>query len=352
MGKNGLTRPQTILIIRGGAYGDVLLALSLLPVINKKYPGCSIDFATSLPALLEGNPFIRHCVSLPVDDSLYDLVINLDLAYEKQPHLSIMRSYADVAGVSVDDMQLSLSLPESSIKKADALLSAWPAIPGQKTIALQSSSGFWTKNLPLVAINSIVHLLRESLAVRIFLLGTDSAPPVQGTIDLRGKTDVMTSLAIIAQCDAFIGFDSFLLHGAKSINVPVAVFFGPSNPDLRFPVAATDLVLVSPIACRFCHHRQRPPAFVTVCKKAPFFTRCLDRLLQVSFTMYSRKSTAFSRRFVGVMIKNLATRSASYPTAACMNLFSPDDCASKIIAWINLLPSPAAVPEKRSGRPA
>jgi ADP-heptose:LPS heptosyltransferase len=63
-------------------------------------------------------------------------------------------------------------------------------------------------------------------------LGVAEEPAISGAIDLRGKTSIRESLALLKYASAFVGVESFLAHAANALGTPGVVLFGPTPADV------------------------------------------------------------------------------------------------------------------------
>lgn len=76
----------------------------------------------------------------------------------------------------------------------------------------------------------VVTALKDRL--RVVQLGLPSDPPLDGAEDLRGRTTLRESAAILFHARAFVGLVGFLMHLARSVNCPsVIVYGGREHPD-------------------------------------------------------------------------------------------------------------------------
>jgi ADP-heptose:LPS heptosyltransferase len=57
-------------------------------------------------------------------------------------------------------------------------------------------------------------------------LGSLNDPPLEGVVDLRGKTSLRESAAILQNCDFFLGFEGFLMHLARSVDCRSVIIYG------------------------------------------------------------------------------------------------------------------------------
>jgi ADP-heptose:LPS heptosyltransferase len=69
----------------------------------------------------------------------------------------------------------------------------------------------------------------------IVQVGTEESPLIEGTLDLRGKTNVNELAAIIKNSCLHVGIDSFPMHVAAWNSVPVVAIFGSSYANSTGP---------------------------------------------------------------------------------------------------------------------
>jgi hypothetical protein len=101
-------------------------------------------------------------------------------------------------------------------------------------IAVQSSStSYWTPNKNWVAgrMQSVVNELIR-LGYKIIQLGVLDDEPLQNVLDLRGKTTLRESAAILANTLLFIGMEGGLVHMARAVGTTsVVIYTGYTTPD-------------------------------------------------------------------------------------------------------------------------
>jgi ADP-heptose:LPS heptosyltransferase len=82
-------------------------------------------------------------------------------------------------------------------------------------------------------------------------LGAPSDPPLAGAIDLRGKTTLRQSAALLSQSLLFIGQSGFLMHLARAADCrAVIVFGGREDPELYGYVCNENMY--TPVPCAPC----------------------------------------------------------------------------------------------------
>jgi ADP-heptose:LPS heptosyltransferase len=100
----------------------------------------------------------------------------------------------------------------------------------------------------------------EALASRFNLvqLGAPEDPLLPGVRDLRGKTTVRESAAVLSQSQLFIGLEGFLMHLARAVECrAVIVYGGHSHPDQTGYEAFENLY--SAVPCAPCWLRDHCP---------------------------------------------------------------------------------------------
>jgi hypothetical protein len=98
-----------------------------------------------------------------------------------------------------------------------------------KQIALHSSgmaafSAMRNKEWVEDRMQAVVHALRDEYT--IVQLGAAGDPPLDGCVDLRGKSSLRESAAVIANSTLFLGQVGFLMHLARAVDRPSVIIFG------------------------------------------------------------------------------------------------------------------------------
>jgi ADP-heptose:LPS heptosyltransferase len=329
---------RRILVVRKGAIGDVLLASAILPALERKHPGSQIDFETSCPEALQNNAYIHRLVATGCSNrEAYEQIIDLDWTYEKAPDRSIVEAYAEAAAVDRAAMSLSYRPSDADIAAAKQILQS-SGIDRSTLIAVQSGSSYWLKAMDPKYMGKIFAELKKKLSVTFVLLGSKQDPHIRGTEDLRGIGSIQQSAGILRQCIGYIGHDSALIHFAKAMHVPIAAFFGNTDPLLRVAPDEKDLLFRSPLGCQGCYHQRRPPVVISFCGRQSFFWRFVDEVLQIG---YGHSSNISRHRYM----RALRDRVYSYQnrrrngerTALCMKAIEDDSVEQQLLEWIRSL---------------
>jgi hypothetical protein len=90
----------------------------------------------------------------------------------------------------------------------------------------------------------VVHALSDTF--NFIQLGAASDPPLDGALDLRGKTTLRESAAIVSRSVLFLGQVGFLMHLARAVDRPAVIVYGgrempwqsgyPCNTNLSTPL--------------------------------------------------------------------------------------------------------------------
>lgn len=230
--------PKSILLIRSGAIGDLLLLSPCIAALKAKYPNAKIllsCYEKHWPILdaigIHGNrPYPLEVEVL----SSYDLIIPLEniieLATEKGVHAT--DAFAEALGVTVTDYKPVYSVTNDEKRAA---LTKYPRptfcggdpIQPKPRVALQLHASSKVRGYPLQNWNFIMQQLLNR-GWEIMLLGSQDgikgAPPA--IKDCSGLS-FREAAAVLATCDVFCGVDSSFFNLCPALGVPAIGLFGP-----------------------------------------------------------------------------------------------------------------------------
>lgn len=218
-----------IVIRRNAAWGDVLLTTPIIRALKSRNDQCRIQVETICGAVFNGNPDVAYVaprinvMSGDTDDH------NLNGMFEMSPGKHIVDVFAEVVGLKPGeyDKKTRLHIPAGDTEWAKRTITTpdWVAIhPGPTT---------WRcKNWPSDRWQQVI-IECKNRGLRVLLVGNDMVPIFTDVdLDLRSKTNVGQLGAILAECQFFIGVDSFPIHAAQAVGTPVVGLFGITSPDL------------------------------------------------------------------------------------------------------------------------
>ena len=225
-------RPRHLVHFYGYSPGDDLMCTVVLREMRKRGRR-GIWMMSRFPGLFERNPDV-------------DVVVPFDFRYERMVHWVGGRSwYAHYGGImegtdqapSPDRHIIALMCQSCGISGpvtlrpylhlSNAEREAGRLAPNQ--IALHSSgmsahTAMKNKEWLPDRLQEVVHALRGQYT--LVQLGSPTDPALDGCLDLRGKTSIRESAAIIANSRIFLGQVGFLMHLARAVDRPAVIIFG------------------------------------------------------------------------------------------------------------------------------
>jgi hypothetical protein len=225
-------RPRNLVHFYGDTPGDDLMCTVVLHEMRKRgWPG--VWMMTRFPSLFERNPDV-------------DVVVPFDKRYERMvswmggndwyahygghdhvedrspmPPRHIIALMCQACGIS-GPVTLRPYLFLSDEERAAGRLAP-------RQIALHSSgmsafSAMKNKEWLPDRLQAVVHALRPDYT--LVQLGSPTDPPLDGCLDLRGKTSMRESAAIIASSTLFLGQVGFLMHLTRAVDRPAVIIYG------------------------------------------------------------------------------------------------------------------------------
>jgi ADP-heptose:LPS heptosyltransferase/GT2 family glycosyltransferase len=206
-----------IIVRRMAAIGDVLLITPVIEALAKEWPQCEIYVETAIPDLFKGNPYVKGVN--PTFTRTYDVwVINLDMVYENRKETHIVDAYFDAIG---------LDRPK---ERKTSYYDYQPCIPVEQWVAIGAGPSAWVgKNWPMERWDKVTRWLMDAgYKVKLVGHGNDY---IACNRDIRGRTTFSELARELSECCLFIGIDSFPLHMAQAVKVPVIGLFGVTTSD-------------------------------------------------------------------------------------------------------------------------
>lgn len=258
---------QRVLIKRTGAFGDVLLATSVLRAVKAKYPNSTIDFHTKCGAILSGNPLINKVVQYSRKED-YDIYIDLDMAYEKNPEMHILDAYAKVSGFDLKGFNPLFYYHRTCRKFVDRKIGR-----GKKYVVFHTGKTWPNRSWPIERFREVAKYIQDKFGYLIVEVGDSSTDSMEleDALDLRGKTSFQELGAVLHEALFFVGIDSVVSHIAQSLYCPCILLFGAINPNYRkHPGTHTKCIWkpLEQVPCRGCHHISKEPQTFSECKRS------------------------------------------------------------------------------------
>ncbi|MEE9166225.1 MAG: glycosyltransferase family 9 protein [Candidatus Neomarinimicrobiota bacterium] len=315
MGRNRL------LILRFSSIGDIVLTTAVVEYLHRKMPGYEFHFLTlrDYGSILEGNPHLARIIlversatvgslrrlAMRLSDFDYDFCLDLHnslrtkyirwwlknrhwLTYRK-PRLNrfllfylhhnrfggnydVLSDYwALLNGENGERPNLRPRLYISSLEKERARLQLKSYGISGDFAAVIPSAAWRSKIWPVAGYIEVLTAIAREEKLGIVLLGgssdsvcDDIASQVPDSVNLRGVTDLRTSLAILSCARAAIGSDTGLIHGAEALGTPVVMINGPTSRETGARVRRRNSVMVTAHPwCQPCSKNGSRPCYRT-----------------------------------------------------------------------------------------
>ncbi len=226
-----------------GTPGDTLLAAIVARQLKERWPGLRLNFITRNPDLVQHDPNFAQINAAPglfsVDFWYHDLQSRRD------PHTNILAPTFAALGLATGEYRGRVYLTEAERAIAREKLAGLV----RPLIAVNTLSAQPVKNWPLAQWRALApELARRGSLVH---LGDAREPALPGTRSFAGQTSKRESLALLAECDLFIGPDTFLMHGANGLNVPAVIILGGSRTPANLGYSE-NINLYAELPCSSC----------------------------------------------------------------------------------------------------
>jgi ADP-heptose:LPS heptosyltransferase len=223
--------PKSILLIRSGAIGDLLLLTPAIRALRVKHPDAQIwlsCFKRHWDIFAQGD---THFVEYPLPTSelaQFDLIISLEnvveLSTEKGQHAT--DAFAEALGVTVTDYRPVYRVTEEERAWWANRLGASKA-PNQKRVALHLHASAQVRGYPLAQWVEVMKTL-VARGWEIMLLGSmDGVKGVPPAIKDCSALSFREAAAVLSTCDVFCGVDSSFFNLCPALGVPAIGLFGP-----------------------------------------------------------------------------------------------------------------------------
>ena len=110
------------------------------------------------------------------------------------------------------------------------------------------------KQWPAERYQAVADDLRKD--VQWIQLGMADDPPIRGALDLRGRTTLRESAAIVANSSVFLGEAGFLMHVARAVNTRAVIVYGGREEPMVSGYRANENI-VGHTDCSPCWQRTR-----------------------------------------------------------------------------------------------
>ena len=273
---------MNVKLIRTGALGDVILTTPVLRRLRLvEYPGARIDVQTGYPDVFKGSPWVTEIN--PTEPRDYDAIVDLDLAYERDPKKHVVHAYMQTAfgddGAAFDGQQ-ELFDPQLRRPREPKLVVIHGA--GATWRSRQQGNQFW---------QDVQEHLRAA-GYRTITVGS-MADAGGGDVDLRGHLPLLNLRRLILSAGWFVGSDSGPLHVAGATDTAIIGLFSCARPEFRLPLRSSTIPtigLTPALDCVGCLHDAAPPVTSLGCRRGDY--ACVEGGLAIPAWSISEKIRA------------------------------------------------------------
>jgi ADP-heptose:LPS heptosyltransferase len=266
-----LLKPINILVQRRASIGDVIMTTGVVRELKKQYKeNANIIVATDYMEVYKNNPHIAGVVPVAsVDPKQFDVVYNLDDAYEYSPYTNYVNTYFYRVFGSNTTMDHSVELFDTPTDKME--------IDGDYIVVHMRNWHWQAKNIDMtVWFDVFAKVFETNDTVKVVCVGgnTDSFVEHPNFIDARNKT----SQQIKALCDGakcFVGIDSgpyWCAAASKTHIIGLLTHLLPERimPDRKREYMYNATAIQTREDCAGCNDEQTRPIHQIACKKTDF----------------------------------------------------------------------------------
>lgn len=258
---------KSILIVRTGGFGDLILLTPCLREIKRRWPTCELAVCSMehYSAILKNLPFVDALVTYPLvkaEAEKYDAWIFLEKAIEQNPRAKEVHMtdlFAEIIGLSdFTDKKPEIQLTDS---EKIAVLEMFPRTDGLRRICIQLASQSLVRNYHPAGLEAVMSKLHEN-GWEIFVMGEPGTIKAKEDDRFRNLTlqrlTLRQSAAVINNADCVLGPDSALIHVAGALGIPAVALYGPFPWKLRTAYCPTTFAIQAHGACSPCFHHVNP----------------------------------------------------------------------------------------------
>lgn len=268
------------LVKRWNALGDVLLTT---PIVKRFHAeGYEVDVHTLFLDIFENNPYVRKAFTGLLKGRYYHKVVELNLAYEKNPKMHIIDAYSMTAfGDKNTEHKCELFFKDKLSSGVDRRIPLGDFIVVHMGVGWENrtfSKDFWEPILLKTDYDIVCVGGRGDLK---------PSPEFPGVLDLVGHLSIHELAQVIARARLFIGPDSGPLHIAQTTSTPCIGLYTCAKAEYRVhgnchpigPLSREEDVIKEPfrsdknpaiLECYGCLHDEPPPVCYVGCRRGDF----------------------------------------------------------------------------------
>ena len=266
-----IKKPMSICVKRTGAIGDVIMTTGVVRELKRLYgETANITVATDCPKIYKNNPHVVGVIPANSDLHTYDVVYNLDDAYEYNTGSHFIDCYFHrVFGHTNFDKSVELFPNDSDREVVDNFLSD---IDGQFVVFHMRNWHWPAKNISLdVWFDVLAKLFTERTDFTVICVGGSSDHYVEHPliVDARQRLTDQQLVYLMDKAACFVGIDSapFWCAGASKTHVIGLLTHLAPECIMPFNNLADATAITTNEDCAGCNEHQQTPVRQIVCKK-------------------------------------------------------------------------------------
>ena len=274
-----LTKPLNILVQRRAAIGDVIMTTGVVRELKKKYgDNAMIYVATDCLEVYKNNPHIAGVMPVQaVDLSRFDVVYNLDDAYELNPYTNYIDAYFYRVFVE-REVDKSVELFPSEEDHTIVLNFQYQRELGTYIVVHMRNWHWQAKNIDMaVWFEVYAKLFEQAPELKIVVAGgaTDHYIEHPNFVDARDRFTVQQVKALCDGAACFVGIDSAPYHCAAASSTHIVSLLTHLLPERIVPYRKWQLgydntSIQTREDCAGCNDRQQRPIHQIICEKGNF----------------------------------------------------------------------------------
>lgn len=270
-----IKRPINICVKRRAAIGDVIMTTGVVRELKRLYNAdARVYVATDTPEPYKANPHIEGIVKYEhMNDAVFDVVYNLDDAYEYNPENHYVDSYFyRVFGHTNLNRSVELFPTKEDCVAVDEDL----ADIGNRFVVFHMRNWHWqAKNINLdVWFSVLEQIFTERTDFKIVCVGgaTDHFVDHPLMFDARDRYNVQQLKYLMDHAKCFVGVDSAPYQCAAASNTHIVSLLTHLRPERIVPYRKMDINWNSTAIptledCAGCNDQQTTPVRQIVCQK-------------------------------------------------------------------------------------
>lgn len=250
--------PHVILQELLGGLGDELLLTCVAHELKKRHESVKIWRVSSAAEILLHNPDYHRVFSMDYWPLHHSNILNskrVKLSYHIIPKEHILAILCRRAGITETVALRTYCKLLDNEKKAGRLAACQVVVQSVGLYAYQNANKnkMWFHDRFQKVVNKILSLYPD---IKIIQLGVSGDPPLQDVIDLRGKTTLRESAAILSQAECCITTIGFLSHLARAVDCRSVIICGGHEHSWQSGYVCNENLETYPqcAPCWRCHH--------------------------------------------------------------------------------------------------